>query len=146
MSDPILPLVQSEFNALSVHRRTVRLVIRVARSNRTAGDSRASAAGSRPGGGLRGSATLAQGDKGVSRCYLCVTLNTKIGSSEGRNLSYNPMKSGRDDWIRTSDPLTPSQVRYQTAPHPDTRMFLAFYLTASSEPGEFLSFALLRLS
>ena len=27
--------------------------------------------------------------------------------------------SGRDDWIRTSDPLTPSQVRYQAAPHPD---------------------------
>jgi hypothetical protein len=26
---------------------------------------------------------------------------------------------GRDDWIRTSDPLTPSQVRYQAAPHPD---------------------------
>jgi hypothetical protein len=28
-------------------------------------------------------------------------------------------KIGRDDWIRTSDPLTPSQVRYQAAPHPD---------------------------
>jgi hypothetical protein len=27
-------------------------------------------------------------------------------------------KSGRDDWIRTSDPLTPSQVRYQAALHP----------------------------
>ena len=26
--------------------------------------------------------------------------------------------SGRVDWIRTSDPLTPSQVRYQTAPPP----------------------------
>src|SRR5688500_18830346 len=26
---------------------------------------------------------------------------------------------GRDDWIRTSDPLTPSQVRYQAAPHPE---------------------------
>ena len=25
---------------------------------------------------------------------------------------------GRDDWIRTSDPLTPSQVRYQAALHP----------------------------
>ena len=30
-----------------------------------------------------------------------------------------PQTSGRDDWIRTSDPLTPSQVRYQAAPHPD---------------------------
>jgi hypothetical protein len=31
-----------------------------------------------------------------------------------------PVRSvnGRDDWIRTSDPLTPSQVRYQAAPHP----------------------------
>ena len=29
------------------------------------------------------------------------------------------VKTGRDDWIRTSDPLTPSQVRYQAAPHPD---------------------------
>ena len=28
------------------------------------------------------------------------------------------LKIGRDDWIRTSDPLTPSQVRYQAAPHP----------------------------
>ncbi len=28
-------------------------------------------------------------------------------------------KNGRDDWIRTSGPLTPSQVRYQAAPHPE---------------------------
>ncbi len=26
---------------------------------------------------------------------------------------------GRDDWIRTSDPLHPIQVRYRTAPHPE---------------------------
>src|SRR5690554_5580110 len=32
-------------------------------------------------------------------------------------------KIGRDDWIRTSDPLTPSQVRYQAAPHPDKTFF-----------------------
>lgn len=31
-----------------------------------------------------------------------------------------PLESrGRVDWIRTSDPLTPSQVRYQTAPPPE---------------------------
>jgi hypothetical protein len=30
----------------------------------------------------------------------------------------NIRKIGRDDWIRTSDPLTPSQVRYQAALHP----------------------------
>ncbi len=29
------------------------------------------------------------------------------------------VSDGRDDWIRTSDPLTPSQVRYQAAPRPD---------------------------
>jgi hypothetical protein len=28
-------------------------------------------------------------------------------------------KVGRDDWIRTSDPLNPIQVRYQTALRPD---------------------------
>ena len=32
--------------------------------------------------------------------------------------------NGRDDWIRTSDPLTPSQVRYQAAPHPDAAIVL----------------------
>ena len=32
--------------------------------------------------------------------------------------------SGRDDWIRTSDPLTPSQVRYQAAPRPEA-LFVA---------------------
>ena len=31
----------------------------------------------------------------------------------------NIKEIGRDDWIRTSDPLTPSQVRYQAAPHPE---------------------------
>ena len=51
----------------------------------------------------------------MSRCYLCVTLNTKTGSSGGRNLPYNPIKYGRDDWIRTSDPLTPSSA--VTRPH-----------------------------
>ena len=28
-------------------------------------------------------------------------------------------KDGRGDWIRTSDPLNPIQVRYQTALRPD---------------------------
>ena len=36
-----------------------------------------------------------------------------------RNTSTKLAKIGRDDWIRTSDPLTPSQVRYQAAPHPE---------------------------
>ena len=34
--------------------------------------------------------------------------------------AYLLSKNGRDDWIRTSDPLTPSQVRYQAALHPET--------------------------
>src|SRR3954452_24855456 len=34
---------------------------------------------------------------------------------------------GRDDWIRTSDPLTPSQVRYQAAPHPAEYLFYFFF-------------------
>ena len=32
---------------------------------------------------------------------------------------YPKSEIGRDDWIRTSDPLTPSQVRYQAALHPE---------------------------
>ena len=61
-----------------------------------------------PRGGLRGFATLAQGGQGRVFCSPCVSPYTKTGSSGGRNLSYSPMKYGRDDWIRTSDPLTPS--------------------------------------
>ena len=34
--------------------------------------------------------------------------------TEVLNLKYNSY-----DWIRTSDPLTPSQVRYQAAPRPE---------------------------
>ena len=40
-------------------------------------------------------------------------------------------KSGRDAEIRTRDPLTPSQVRYQAALHPDTggqNYFLFFFV------------------
>ena len=29
-------------------------------------------------------------------------------------------ENGRGGWIRTNDPLLPKQMRYQTAPHPDT--------------------------
>ncbi len=30
------------------------------------------------------------------------------------------ISTGRDDWIRTSDPHTPSVMRYQTALRPET--------------------------
>ena len=33
--------------------------------------------------------------------------------------SFEPPFHGRGDWIRTSDSLTPSQVRYQAALRPD---------------------------
>ncbi len=33
---------------------------------------------------------------------------------------------GRGDWIRTSDPLLPKQMRYQAAPLPDTAERKAF--------------------
>ena len=42
-------------------------------------------------------------------------------SSRIRLNFHDKEKIGRDDWIRTSDPLTPSQVRYQAAPHPDVQ-------------------------
>ena len=32
------------------------------------------------------------------------------------------VKGGRGDWIRTSDPLRPRQVRYQAALRPDRRI------------------------
>ena len=32
------------------------------------------------------------------------------------------LETGRDDWIRTSDPLNPIQVRYQAALHPDDQL------------------------
>ena len=44
------------------------------------------------------------------------------------------MKYGRDDWIRTSDPLTPRQVHYQTAPHPDAKQ-LADHGVLNRVPG-----------
>ena len=41
---------------------------------------------------------------------------------EGRCSSPSELLAlnGRGDWIRTSDPLRPRQVRYQAAPRPDT--------------------------
>jgi hypothetical protein len=44
---------------------------------------------------------------------VCLTTNGPTLDIENR-----PVNIGRDDWIRTSDPLTPSQVRYQAALHP----------------------------
>ena len=37
-----------------------------------------------------------------------------------KSLRVAPLKTGRGDWIRTSDPLRPRQVRYQAALRPDS--------------------------
>ena len=42
-------------------------------------------------------------------------------------------ESGRGDWIRTSDPLRPRQVRYQAALRPDSD-FLGFYRARTPDP------------
>ncbi len=36
----------------------------------------------------------------------------------GQTVFGETENSGRDDWIRTSGPLLPKQVRYQAALHP----------------------------
>ena len=43
-----------------------------------------------------------------------------------------PLKSGWEAGIRTSDPLTPSQVRYQAAPRPDSNVQSNTPLTAAA--------------
>src|SRR5438067_2759128 len=40
----------------------------------------------------------------------------------GTPVEPRKLKSGRGDWIRTSDPLRPRQVRYQAALRPDPSM------------------------
>jgi hypothetical protein len=42
-----------------------------------------------------------------------------IGAALGLRMCYPHEKIGRDGGIRTHDPLTPSQVRYQAALHPE---------------------------
>jgi hypothetical protein len=43
-----------------------------------------------------------------------------------------PFINGRGDWIRTSDHLTPSQVRYQTALRPGANSLMAPEITSSA--------------
>jgi hypothetical protein len=43
-----------------------------------------------------------------------------VGSSPVTPVSPRNSESGRGDWIRTSDPLRPRQVRYQAALRPDS--------------------------
>src|SRR2546425_5263463 len=41
-------------------------------------------------------------------------------SNGNRNQVGKERRSGRGDWIRTSDPTVPNRVLYQAEPHPDT--------------------------
>ena len=63
-----------------------------------------------------------------------------------KEVKWLPFSNGRDDWIRTSGPLLPKQMRYQTALRPE--IFLSFYVllacdntevvTTVSRPGLFV--------
>ena len=48
-----------------------------------------------------------------------------VREKEKGHLDEKPLfiRAGRDDWIRTSGPLLPKQVRYQAALHPDEVLF-----------------------
>ena len=54
------------------------------------------------------------------------TRNSQLGRLMLYQLNYRrkgkaKRKNGRGDWIRTSDPLLPKQLRYQAALHPEPR-------------------------
>ena len=51
------------------------------------------------------------------------------------------VKSGRGDWIRTSDPLRPRQVRYQAALRPNPRRFSVSHINNEGRdcPGPLVS-------
>ena len=55
-----------------------------------------------------------------AKAWLAARLPEKQTARWGR-AELVPIKNGRDDRIRTCDPLTPSQVRYQAALHPGSR-------------------------
>ncbi len=43
-----------------------------------------------------------------------------MGLPNSGRVRFTPCFISRADWTRTSDLLTPSQTRYQTAPRPET--------------------------
>jgi Endodeoxyribonuclease RusA len=69
---------------------------------------------SRRRGGYRSRA-----DRSAPRCKLSANRTAKVG---------------RGDWIRTSDPLRPRQVRYQAALRPDLRRFLMLLRICAALP------------
>src|SRR6185436_2843756 len=56
--------------------------------------------------------------------YFLGYLEARHRGKHGNDAAIRRVKIGRDDWIRTSDPLTPSQVRYQAALRPDVEFSL----------------------
>ena len=60
-----------------------------------------------------------------------VTPSMRVAAGSVRKL----LKVGRGDWIRTSDPLLPKQMRYQAALLPVRRFSRVFRLSAQPESG-----------
>jgi hypothetical protein len=78
---------------------------------------------------------MCSGGRGsAAACACCVAVDRKFPSS---TLEKFP-KIGRDDRIRTCDPLTPSQVRYQAALHPVLIYARARFFGKSGTPAFFL--------
>jgi hypothetical protein len=50
----------------------------------------------------------------------------KAGINKKGSDFYQNLFFGRVDWIRTSDPLHPIQVRYRAAPPPESQNFSRF--------------------
>ena len=55
--------------------------------------------------------------------YPAATHKAKNTKKRLLDFSKSPVITGRDEKIRTSDPLNPIQVRYQTALHPDPNLY-----------------------
>jgi hypothetical protein len=69
--------------------------------------------------GMLGDSPIEQDQKlGLEIVWLAHEFPSKRGKRV-TDASQNQSKSGRGDWIRTSDPLRPRQVRYQAALRPD---------------------------
>ena len=62
-------------------------------------------------------AAEAEADNQAKAPYAKILAGTDMRPAGQRTIFV--WKIGRDDWIRTSDPHTPSMVRYQTALRPD---------------------------
>ena len=71
---------------------------------------------------------------GVARSYCRTTAVVWRNVLIRQRFGNAPLEIGRDDRIRTCDPLTPSQVRYQAALHPENRRAACGTPGSASEP------------